>query len=102
MQDFSTRPAGLSQRLHVVGLETSFFGMEGDFLKLVLNASSCETATLSVLHEMKKAVLLHILPCAYEADEGWIGCYLVFSFVEFGVLQEYDTLFGILNSVLKL
>ena len=57
LQDFSARPAGLSERLHVVGLETSFLGMEGEFLKLVfvLNASSCETATLSVLHEMKKA-----------------------------------------------
>lgn len=57
MQDFSARSAGQSERLHIVGLETIFLGMEGEFLKLVLvlNASSCETATLAVLHEMKKA-----------------------------------------------
>lgn len=56
LQVFSSRPAGPSEMLHV-GLETSLLGMEGKFLQLVmmLNALSCETATLSVLHEMRKA-----------------------------------------------
>lgn len=57
MQDFSARSAGQSEKLHIVGLETIFLGTEGEFLKLVmvLNASSCETATLTVLREMKEA-----------------------------------------------
>lgn len=57
LQDFSVRPAGLSESLHIFGLETSFLRVEGEFLKLllVLNASSCETTTLSVLHEIRKA-----------------------------------------------
>lgn len=80
LQDFSVRPVSLSEKLHIFGLETNFLRLEGEFPKLVLvlNTSSCETTTLSVLHEIEMHIFSAHLPVihllgAYKADEGWIG-----------------------------